>query len=353
MASFLTSPEPVDPFGPAPDSGTIRAAEGTAAAVLSPNFTESLSEVVATPITSPPPVVLVDLTDPNGAATPATPDPMGEFIAGLENRAPVTEAKIVPISNPVNDWRARLQLSPQAAVLYNAPDPGILAPLRATSGVLFPYTPQIDVIHRAEYSEQQLPHSNWKSYHYNGSNVGPIQVQATFTAQDNNEAAYMLAVIHFFRSATKMFYGQDVERGVPPPTMFLSAFGAHQYNRVPVVIQDFNYILPNDVHYVRTAQGTVTPAAIEYADTGSRYTNPLSSARARLEQLGVLFGGRSASKATSSNNGGIALGKDSSYVPTKIEITLTLLPIPNRAQISTEFSLKDYANGTLLKRGFI
>lgn len=302
-------------------------------------------------ISAPDPVQGVATVTVTGAADPAINSPIGSGAAG--SAAPVVEARIVPISNPVNDWRARLQLSPQAAVLYNAPDPGILAPLRATSGVLFPYTPQIDVIHRAEYSEQQLPQSNWKSYHYNGSNVGPIQVQATFTAQDNNEAAYMLAVIHFFRSATKMFYGQDVERGVPPPTMFLSAFGAHQYNRVPVVIQDFNYILPNDVHYVRTAQGTVAPAAIEYADTGSRYTNPLSSARARLEQLGVLFGGRSTSKATSSNNGGIALGNDSSYVPTKIEITLTLLPIPNRAQISTEFSLKDYANGTLLKRGFI
>lgn len=302
-------------------------------------------------ISAPDPVqgvATVTVTDPAAPATPATPainSPNGPGVA-----APVVEARIVPISNPVNDWRARLQLSPQTAVLYNAPDPGILAPLRATSGVLFPYTPQIDVIHRAEYSEQQLPHSNWKSYHYNGSNVGPIQMQATFTAQDNNEAAYMLAVIHFFRSATKMFYGQDVERGVPPPTMFLSAFGAHQYNRVPVVIQDFNYILPNDVHYVRTAQGTVAPAAIEYADTGSRYTNPLSSALIRLRQLGVSRGGH---KATSSNNGGITLGNDSSYVPTKIEITLTLLPIPNRAQISTEFSLKDYANGTLLKRGFI
>ena len=302
-------------------------------------------------ISAPDPVQGVATVTVTGAATPTINSPISSGATGAA--APVVEARIVPISNPVNDWRARLQLSPQAAVLYNAPDPGILAPLRATSGVLFPYTPQIDVIHRAEYSEQQLPHSNWKSYHYNGSNVGPIQMQATFTAQDNNEAAYMLAVIHFFRSATKMFYGQDVERGVPPPTMFLSAFGAHQYNRVPVVIQDFNYILPNDVHYVRTAQGTVAPAAIEYADTGSRYTNPLSSARARLAQLGVPFGGRSTSKATSSNNGGITLGKDSSYVPTKIEITLTLLPIPNRAQISTEFSLKDYANGTLLKRGFI
>jgi uncharacterized protein (UPF0333 family) len=108
--------------------------------------------------------------------------------------------------------------------------------------------------------------------------------------------------------------------------------------------------LPGDVHYVRTAAGTISPAAIEYAEPSSRYTNPLSSALARLSSIGVAFGGK---KTTAGNSNGIAIGDETSYVPTKIEITLTLLPVPNRAQISTEFSLRDYANGTLLNRGFI
>jgi hypothetical protein len=43
---------------------------------------------------------------------------------------------------------------------------------------------------------------------------------------------------------------------------------------------------------------------------------------------------------------------NATYVPTKIEIQLTLLPIQTRNQVSQQFSLKDYANGSLLRGGF-
>jgi hypothetical protein len=40
------------------------------------------------------------------------------------------------------------------------------------------------------------------------------------------------------------------------------------------------------------------------------------------------------------------------YVPTKMDITLTLMPIQTRQQVSQQFSLKNFANGNLLKGGF-
>jgi hypothetical protein len=40
------------------------------------------------------------------------------------------------------------------------------------------------------------------------------------------------------------------------------------------------------------------------------------------------------------------------YVPTKIDISLVLLPIQSRSQVSKQFSLKSFANGDLLKGGF-
>ena len=40
------------------------------------------------------------------------------------------------------------------------------------------------------------------------------------------------------------------------------------------------------------------------------------------------------------------------YVPTKLEIQLTLLPIQTRQQVSKQFSLKGFANGDLIKGGF-
>jgi hypothetical protein len=47
------------------------------------------------------------------------------------------------------------------------------------------------------------------------------------------------------------------------------------------------------------------------------------------------------------------LGKNSpAYVPTKMEIQITLLPVQSRNQVSKQFSLKGFANGDLIRGGF-
>jgi hypothetical protein len=47
------------------------------------------------------------------------------------------------------------------------------------------------------------------------------------------------------------------------------------------------------------------------------------------------------------------LGIDNpTYVPTKIDISLQLLPMQSRRQVSQQFSLKNFANGNLIKGGF-
>jgi len=43
---------------------------------------------------------------------------------------------------------------------------------------------------------------------------------------------------------------------------------------------------------------------------------------------------------------------NSTYVPTKMEISVTLAPIQTRSQVSQQFSLENFANGDLLKGGF-
>jgi hypothetical protein len=42
----------------------------------------------------------------------------------------------------------------------------------------------------------------------------------------------------------------------------------------------------------------------------------------------------------------------STYVPTKMEIDVTLIPVQTRSQISKQFSLRDFANGNLIKGGY-
>ena len=278
------------------------------------------------------------------------------LLPGTQSPAPVEDARIVKISKPAGDWRARLQLAPSADYLYKAAQPGILGPLTETDGVVFPYTPTIETMYHAAYAETQLTHSNWKGYHYTGSHPGTIVLTATFTAQDNKEAEYLLAALHFFRAATKMFYGQDYERGTPPPVLFLSAFGEYQYNRVPVVIQDFTSSMPPDVHYVRTKYGQLgTGLGVSESSTMSPLRSIVKSINEvanRLQSLGNI--GKGGTKTpTSSSIITRAATENTSYVPSKVDVTLNLLPIPNRKQMSQEFSFKDYANGTLITKGII
>jgi hypothetical protein len=40
------------------------------------------------------------------------------------------------------------------------------------------------------------------------------------------------------------------------------------------------------------------------------------------------------------------------YVPSKIDIDLILYPVQTRQQVSTQFSLKNFASGQLLRGGF-
>jgi len=262
------------------------------------------------------------------------------------------------VKNADGDWRVKLRLAPQATYLYKAANPGILAPLTATDGIIFPYTPQIDLQYRAEYNNYQPTHSNYMNYFYKGSSVQTVQIQADFTAQDTIEAEYLLAVIHFLRSASKMFYGQDAERGSPPPLLYLTGLGEYQFNESPCVISEFNYNLPSDVNYIRARGRQVTSA------DNLQFQKPLATSAtngnfASLSRLGTAvtnaFNGgpqplQAGAKPYSAAPGNLG-SKGATYVPTKMSMTINLLPVATRQQQSQQFSLREYASGNLIKKG--
>jgi len=250
------------------------------------------------------------------------------------------------------DWRVKLRLAPNSTYLYNDPNgAGILAPLSAkqgTDGVIFPYTPAIETAYKANYTSYDLTHSNYRGYFYHNSYIDAVNMRCTFTAQDTNEANYLLAVIHFFRSVTKMFYGQDAQLGSPPPLVFLSGLGTYQFNEHPCVVSQFNYTLPPDVDYIRAR--SLLNVGTNLLDNRTRTTipgNPLSYGINRLLNAG-LFQGAQANPAAPSGS----QIEEPTYVPTKMEIAITLLPMQSRQQVSTQFSLKGFSNGNLLKGGF-
>jgi hypothetical protein len=254
-----------------------------------------------------------------------------------------------------SDWRVRLQLAPTSNYLYNTKPAGILAPLAATNGVIFPYTPQINTTYQAKYADYDLVHSNFRGVFYQNSRVDDISLRAIFTAQDTREANYLLAVIHFFRSVTKMFYGaKDQYRGTPPPLVYLSGLGMDQFYGHPCLVRSFVYNLPDNVDYIR-------------ATSVNNYGTDLLSRRTASQSSAIPGGGATVNRIANAGLekffpskkpapdpvvGSVNNTQLANYVPTKMEIDLTLIPVQTRSQVSKQFSMEGFANGNLLRGGF-
>jgi hypothetical protein len=293
-----------------------------------------------------------DYVEPATAKSASDSFSLASQIQTLKNNANAQATREVQRGQAAQgDWRVKLRLAEGADYLYRDPkinETGLLWPLYITNGVVFPYTPTINTVYAANYSSYDLTHSNYRGYFYQNSYVDEINITATFTAQDTSEANYLLAVIHFFRSATKMFYGQDANRGQPPPLVFLQGLGEFQFNLHPCVIRSFNYNLPGDIDYIRARVANVDGTnLLSRRDRASTPSGTSWLSNIRLGAAGLNLGGLTPPPAPPT------LGTTSpTYVPTKLDATITLLPIQTRNQVSKQFSLKQYANGDLLKGGF-
>ena len=352
IAQAQVSPEPVN--------------AAAAAADFNANTSTSVLNAIGAPVTQPDPYDNRFTRQEADAAAAAENESTAETArlnrydnAAAENailqktrEQPAIQAQYQ--SPASGDWRVRLRLAPNAEYLYKDSSNEILKPLLASDGVVFPYMPTISTSYNANYENTELTHSNYRGQFYKSSYVGDVSLTGTFTAQDTVEANYLLAVIHFFRSVTKMFYGQDAERGAPPPLVYLIGLGQYQFNNQPCVVSSFNYSLPNDVDYIRTKPNNYN------INLGPRQTKSdngpfgqISSIVNRLRNAalprGAVPGIPDQSLVTAQSVTNI---DNNTYVPTRMDIQLTLLPIQTRSQQSQQFSVKQFANGNLLKGGF-
>lgn len=269
-------------------------------------------------------------------------------ILKAEETTVITKATptIEVVASRPKDWRVRMSLAPSADYLYNVAKEGdLLFPLQKTRGVVFPYIPTVQTGYRANYEPADIAHTNYKSFFYKNSSVDDVSVTAEFTAQDITEARYLLAVIHFFKSVTKMFYGKDEapRAGTPPPLVYLSGFGSYQYDNHPMVITSFTYSLPNDVDYIRTESTSVYKSS----NTATTKTGSSSMFDIIKSRLGILKKGGGTNPTVPDYS--YLSNTEVTYVPTKLQITLTGHPIVTRREISQQFSLAEYAKGTLNK----
>ena len=288
--------------------------------------------------------VTENVFDPRQEVQESVFDPSAGGASGALNSARSTATNQDAKSfEKAKDWRVRLSLAPSAKYLYKADVPGILKPLQATNGVIFPYTPTVSAVYAASYDSSELVHSNYKIYNYKNSNVDTVTITGDFTAQDTNEANYLLAVIHFFKSVTKMFYGQDQNprNGTPPPLVYMSGLGTFQFDNHPLAVTNFTYSLPNEVDYIRAGSTTNEPGSSTAGQTAVNNTDNASTARIQSSGLGAKVPNFQRQQATINSN--------ATYVPTKMQIVITCIPIVTRNDISNKFSLRDYATGALLQ----
>lgn len=189
-------------------------------------------------------------------------------------------------------------LFPTQAVANKFLSGRILAPLRNDMGVIFDYSPNIVMSVASAYQPMDLPHTNYDFHSFNKSSIQDITLDFDLTAHTKEEADRTLAIIHFFRTFTKMAYGvNDPNRGMPPQIFRFSAYGEYMINRAPVAIKNFNLNLANDVDYVMTSSGTAVP------------------------------------------------------VHSKFTAVLVYMPTPNK--IRSDFTLDSFANGTGIQKGYI
>jgi len=277
------------------------------------------------------------------------------------------------VTDASKDWRARLYLPGMDDVNEVFRKGQILDPIREAGGLIFPYTPTITISHNASYTEQALTHQNYQFVAYQNSKVSDIQINGDFFVQDWNEAQYWIAAVHFLRSVTKMYAGENAYVGNPPPILKFSAYGDYVFKNVPVVVKSFSVTLPKEVDYISVDIMKLGPGNPAYTGaTGGSGASKLNkiSANAKLlsgvasavgattvgQVLNFLSNGANVAKSISGGPGDKAATKEMmiapSHVPTSSQFSVTVMPVYSRTQVR-QFNLEEFVKGGYKGQGYL
>lgn len=195
------------------------------------------------------------------------------------------------VTNP-GDWRVSLSVP---SVIAGGP---VLEPLSRTGNrMVFPFTPSVLLQNEANYTSISPTHTNYPYQAYQSSSVSAITITGDFVNENQEDGEYYIAVIHFLRTMTKMFYGNGDNLGNPPLTSRLNGYGRHVLNDIPVVITNFSMDLQPAVDYIECN-----------------------------------------------------IGGESNYVPVESMITVTCVPNYSRRAVS-QFNLNEFAKGAYVGAG--
>ena len=252
-----------------------------------------------------------------------------------------------------DDWRVRLSL-PTWPSFRSSP---VLKPLKDSGGLIFPYTPTINIVSSATYGKIDTTHTNYTFQAFKNSDPGSITITAPMNVEDATQGLYWIAAVHYLRSLTKMFSGLDPKAGNPPPVVFLNGYGNYVFKNVPVVVTNFNTTLSNDCDYIGVpVVGSMAGAIEGVADSVGGLSGAIGGAFGGLTDItngisNIAGGiGQVASLAGSLGLGGTTSG-GISHVPTKSSFSVTLQPMYSRKS-AKNFSLDRFVGGGYLNNSF-
>jgi hypothetical protein len=143
------------------------------------------------------------------------------------------------------DWRVKIQ-GPSDLIQGE-----VLKPISNTgNSMIFPFTPTVIIGSSANYSAVHPTHTNHPFYAYENSQIDNLTLTGEFFSENDDDAKYWVACLHFLRTMTKMYYGKSENLGNPPPVCRLNGYGKHVFNNVPVLITNFTTDMPADVDYI-------------------------------------------------------------------------------------------------------
>jgi hypothetical protein len=197
-----------------------------------------------------------------GYVATSTPSPTpGSATGAMGSEQEPSSDDIVVTGRRDEDNRLRLSaLSGQEAKTYGPNDKSenILAPLYATGGLMFPYTPSIQVSGDTDWTPHALTHTNYDIYSYQRTPSATITLAGKFTVQNQREGEYALACIHFLRTMGKMYYGEQdsadyndgtasadaangSNAGLPPPVLRLRGYGLYMFEDIRCVLKGYSF----------------------------------------------------------------------------------------------------------------
>ena len=252
-----------------------------------------------------------------------------------------------------NDWRVRMSL-PTWPSFSSSP---VLKPLKDAGGLIFPYTPQITIASKASYTNIPVTHTNYTFKAFQSSDPGEIQITAPMNVEDATQGLYWIAAVHYLRSLTKMFSGNDPKAGNPPPVVMLNGYGNYVFKNVPVVVTSFTTQLDSSCDYigvnvVGSAAGSTEGVADSIGGLASSLGGAIPGISGITDTISNIAGGvgQVAALAGTFGLGGTTSG-GVTHVPTKSSFSVTLQPMYSRNSVKN-FSLDRFVQGGYLNNSF-